>query len=72
MYAKCGDFSSARGVFDKMINKDVVTWNAMITGQVFILYSDFVLELCLIERSSFVLVANISSLNFVLSWSRFM
>ncbi|XP_052198212.1 pentatricopeptide repeat-containing protein At2g34400 [Diospyros lotus] len=32
MYAKCGDFSSARGVFDQMINKDVVTWNAMITG----------------------------------------
>ncbi|XP_071731115.1 pentatricopeptide repeat-containing protein At2g34400-like [Rutidosis leptorrhynchoides] len=32
MYAKCGDLVSARGIFDKMINKDLVTWNAMITG----------------------------------------
>ncbi|KAK6235852.1 hypothetical protein SCA6_011189 [Theobroma cacao] len=32
MYGKCGDFVSARGVFDGMEGKDVVTWNAMITG----------------------------------------
>ncbi|XP_059634626.1 pentatricopeptide repeat-containing protein At2g34400 [Cornus florida] len=32
MYGKCGDLSSARGVFDRMETKDVVTWNAMITG----------------------------------------
>ncbi|XP_071724753.1 pentatricopeptide repeat-containing protein At2g34400-like [Rutidosis leptorrhynchoides] len=32
MYAKCGDLSSARRVFDDMKRKDVVTWNAMITG----------------------------------------
>lgn len=32
MYSKCGDLSSARRIFDRMINKDVVTWNAMITG----------------------------------------
>ncbi|XVF69948.1 hypothetical protein PTKIN_Ptkin11bG0122000 [Pterospermum kingtungense] len=32
MYAKCGDLMSARRVFDGMQGKDVVTWNAMITG----------------------------------------
>lgn len=32
MYGKCGDLSSARRVFDRMVKKDVVTWNAMITG----------------------------------------
>ncbi|KAK6944609.1 LOW QUALITY PROTEIN: Pentatricopeptide repeat [Dillenia turbinata] len=34
MYGKCGDFLSARRVFDKMVKKDVITWNAMITGQI--------------------------------------
>ncbi|KAK8543608.1 hypothetical protein V6N13_076411 [Hibiscus sabdariffa] len=32
MYGKCGDLASARRVFDGMLQKDVVTWNAMITG----------------------------------------
>ncbi|KAJ0527150.1 putative tetratricopeptide-like helical domain superfamily [Helianthus annuus] len=32
MYAKCGDLVSARRIFDKMTKKDLVTWNAMITG----------------------------------------
>lgn len=32
MYGKCGDLVSARKVFDGMVKKDVVTWNAMITG----------------------------------------
>ncbi|XVF34141.1 hypothetical protein REPUB_Repub18cG0032900 [Reevesia pubescens] len=32
MYGKCGDLVSARRVFDGMQRKDVVTWNAMITG----------------------------------------
>ncbi|KAK0571355.1 hypothetical protein LWI29_014604 [Acer saccharum] len=31
MYGKCGDLVSARRVFDGMVTKDVVTWNAMIT-----------------------------------------
>ncbi|KAG6740094.1 hypothetical protein POTOM_057731 [Populus tomentosa] len=31
MYDKCGDLISARRVFDSMPNKDVVTWNAIIT-----------------------------------------
>lgn len=34
MYGKCGDLVAARRVFDSMAKKDVVTWNAMITGQV--------------------------------------
>ncbi|XWS52255.1 hypothetical protein CRYUN_Cryun11dG0052300 [Craigia yunnanensis] len=32
MYGKCGDLVSARRVFDGMHGKDVVTWNAMVTG----------------------------------------
>ncbi|XP_058068318.1 pentatricopeptide repeat-containing protein At2g34400 [Magnolia sinica] len=32
IYGKCGDLESARRVFDRMRQKDVVAWNAMITG----------------------------------------
>ncbi|XP_022730063.1 pentatricopeptide repeat-containing protein At2g34400-like [Durio zibethinus] len=32
MYGKCGDLVSARRIFDGIPEKDVVTWNAMITG----------------------------------------
>jgi pentatricopeptide repeat protein len=32
MYGKWGNFISARRVFNSMPNKDVVTWNAIITG----------------------------------------
>ncbi|KAI3465866.1 hypothetical protein Pfo_022529 [Paulownia fortunei] len=32
MYSKCGKIDSARHVFNKMNQKDVVSWNAMIVG----------------------------------------
>ncbi|XP_054822630.1 pentatricopeptide repeat-containing protein At3g12770 [Prosopis cineraria] len=32
MYAKCGSVESARGVFDRISDKDVVVWSAMIVG----------------------------------------
>nr|DAD19190.1 TPA_asm: hypothetical protein HUJ06_020653 [Nelumbo nucifera] len=32
MYGKCGDLDSAKRVFDKMPKKNLVVWNAMITG----------------------------------------
>ncbi|KAG9139819.1 hypothetical protein Leryth_020227 [Lithospermum erythrorhizon] len=32
MYAKCGEVGIARGVFEKMIEKDAVSWNTMIGG----------------------------------------
>lgn len=32
MYAKCGDLASARRIFDSMAKRDIITWNAMITG----------------------------------------
>ncbi|XP_020550096.1 pentatricopeptide repeat-containing protein At2g34400 [Sesamum indicum] len=32
MYGKCGELESARKVFNNMKRKEVVTWNAMITG----------------------------------------
>ncbi|XP_074585309.1 LOW QUALITY PROTEIN: pentatricopeptide repeat-containing protein At2g34400-like [Curcuma longa] len=32
MYGKCGDLDLARRVFDRLAKKDLVAWNAMITG----------------------------------------
>lgn len=32
MYSKCGKVEAARRVFDKMYQRDVVSWNAMIVG----------------------------------------
>ncbi|KAF6170256.1 hypothetical protein GIB67_013231 [Kingdonia uniflora] len=32
MYAKCGDMVSARAIFDRMDNKNAVTWNSIIYG----------------------------------------
>ncbi|KAF9600414.1 hypothetical protein IFM89_009329 [Coptis chinensis] len=32
MYAKCGDIQAARQVFDRLLNKDVVSWNTIIMG----------------------------------------
>eukprot|EP00268_Persea_americana_P045873 TRINITY_DN4700_c1_g1_i2.p1 TRINITY_DN4700_c1_g1~~TRINITY_DN4700_c1_g1_i2.p1 ORF type:complete len:632 (+),score=94.95 TRINITY_DN4700_c1_g1_i2:125-2020(+) len=32
MYCKCGSLEDACLVFDKIVNKDVVAWNSMITG----------------------------------------
>ncbi|RZB97992.1 Pentatricopeptide repeat-containing protein, chloroplastic [Glycine soja] len=32
MYVKCGDVNTARLVFDKMPNRDWISWNAMISG----------------------------------------
>lgn len=32
MYSKCGKMDEARCVFDRMYDKDVVSWNAMIVG----------------------------------------
>ncbi|RVW38245.1 Pentatricopeptide repeat-containing protein [Vitis vinifera] len=32
MYAKCGALDQARWLFDRMVNKNVVSWNSMISG----------------------------------------
>ncbi|KAJ1273756.1 hypothetical protein BS78_05G008600 [Paspalum vaginatum] len=32
LYVKCGEMEKARGVFDKMENKDAVAWGAMVGG----------------------------------------
>ncbi|XP_027339044.1 pentatricopeptide repeat-containing protein At2g34400 [Abrus precatorius] len=32
MYAKCGNLGSARRIFDGMAKRDVITWNAVISG----------------------------------------
>ncbi|KAH9301975.1 hypothetical protein KI387_013558 [Taxus chinensis] len=45
MYVKCGRIENARQVFDKMINRDVVSWNAMITGYAQNGYSNEALKL---------------------------
>ena len=32
MYAKCGQLEQSRNIFDSMVEKDVVSWNVMISG----------------------------------------
>ncbi|KAL6660250.1 hypothetical protein ACP70R_002372 [Stipagrostis hirtigluma subsp. patula] len=32
MYARCGDIIASREIFDKMADKDVISWNTMIIG----------------------------------------
>ncbi|KAL4195508.1 hypothetical protein AMTRI_Chr05g73660 [Amborella trichopoda] len=32
MYSKCGDIVTAESIFNKMENRDLVTWNALISG----------------------------------------
>ncbi|KAL7141054.1 hypothetical protein ABFS83_08G028800 [Erythranthe nasuta] len=46
MYVKCGRIDEARGVFDAMVDRDVVTWTTVING--YILNEDVkgALELC--------------------------
>ncbi|PIN10009.1 hypothetical protein CDL12_17400 [Handroanthus impetiginosus] len=46
MYVKCGRMDEARGVFDGMVERDVVTWTTMISG--YILNENFggALEMC--------------------------
>ncbi|CAN0902569.1 Pentatricopeptide repeat-containing protein At4g25270, chloroplastic [Linum grandiflorum] len=34
MYAKCGDIVKARRIFDKIGNKDSISWNSMLTGYI--------------------------------------
>nr|XP_010907493.2 putative pentatricopeptide repeat-containing protein At3g11460, mitochondrial [Elaeis guineensis] len=45
MYAKCGELDIAEQIFDEILNKDVVSWNAMITGYSQIGKPKLVLEL---------------------------
>ncbi|GJN02668.1 hypothetical protein PR202_ga20044 [Eleusine coracana subsp. coracana] len=32
MYAKCGQLGISRGIFDSMLQRDVVSWNVMVSG----------------------------------------
>ncbi|KAL2923870.1 hypothetical protein RDABS01_015361, partial [Bienertia sinuspersici] len=32
MYSRCGDLYSARNVFDKMLEKNIISWSAMMGG----------------------------------------
>lgn len=34
MYAKCGEIEQARWLFDRLTNKNLVSWNLMISGYV--------------------------------------
>eukprot|EP01018_Ginkgo_biloba_P024067 Gb_36177 [translate_table: standard] len=45
MYVKCGSMEYARQVFDKMLERDVVAWTAMIAGYAQNGYSDEALKL---------------------------
>jgi hypothetical protein len=45
MYVECGDIIIAQYSFDKMLEENVVTWNAMIFGYAQIGYASEALEL---------------------------
>eukprot|EP01018_Ginkgo_biloba_P002100 Gb_06087 [translate_table: standard] len=45
MYTKCGSIENARDVFDKMPQRDTVSWNTMISGYAFHGHVDEALEL---------------------------
>lgn len=46
MYAKCGDMSSARVMFDKMREKNVVSWGSIMAGYLQHGYASEVMKLC--------------------------
>ncbi|XVF37092.1 hypothetical protein REPUB_Repub19eG0115600 [Reevesia pubescens] len=35
MFAKCGDVENAKAVFEKMVNKCIITWTSMVSGLAF-------------------------------------
>ncbi|KAL2346664.1 hypothetical protein Fmac_000664 [Flemingia macrophylla] len=45
MYAKCGQLQKSRMVFDSMVEKDVICWNAMISGYGMNGYAESALEI---------------------------
>ncbi|KAL3023313.1 hypothetical protein AAZX31_04G060600 [Glycine max] len=45
MYAKCGQLQKSRMVFDSMMEKDVICWNAMISGYGMNGYAESALEI---------------------------
>ncbi|KAL1538645.1 pentatricopeptide repeat-containing protein [Salvia divinorum] len=45
-YAKCGDLSSARVLFDKMRKRNVVSWGSMMSGYLQHGYAQEVVQLC--------------------------
>ncbi|PSS26392.1 Pentatricopeptide repeat-containing protein [Actinidia chinensis var. chinensis] len=54
MYAKCGEITKARGVFNAMPEKETATWNAMINGLAINGCAEEALEVFLdMKRSSF-------------------
>ncbi|KAL0332130.1 UNVERIFIED_CONTAM: Pentatricopeptide repeat-containing protein [Sesamum calycinum] len=72
MYVKCGRMDEARGVFDGMVEKDVVTWTTVIHG--YILNADVkgALELCRLMqfegvRPNEVTLASLLAISFRLS-----
>ncbi|XP_027368603.1 pentatricopeptide repeat-containing protein At4g39952, mitochondrial [Abrus precatorius] len=45
MYAKCGQLEKSRKVFDSMTEKDVICWNAMISGYGMNGYAEYAVEI---------------------------
>lgn len=53
MYAKCGQLEKSREVFDSMMEKDVICWNAMISGYGMNGYAESAIEIFnLMEESN--------------------
>ncbi|XP_073285191.1 pentatricopeptide repeat-containing protein At4g18520, chloroplastic-like [Primulina huaijiensis] len=72
VYVKFGDFVSARGVFDYMLERNVVSWTAMLNGyqrygindEALRLYCEFVTSGFLGNSKTFVCVLNLCSKTF--------
>ncbi|KAK7310671.1 hypothetical protein RJT34_08314 [Clitoria ternatea] len=45
MYAKCGQLDKSREVFDSIVEKDVICWNAMISGYGMNGYAEFAVQI---------------------------
>lgn len=67
MYAKCGDIGSARLVFDKMRERDLVSWTSMISGYVHNGYNSDTLGFFNLMHSSGVIPNRVSILGVLLA-----
>lgn len=67
MYSKCGDIEAARLVFDKMTQRDLVSWTSMISGYAHNSYNSETLEFFDVMRDSGVKPSRVAILSVLLA-----